>query len=98
MTKVLNSDASDQAINLKGKMITTVSKKIISQVLKEIYIIISWIRSNWIECSFNYFDKMHNFGRFSYPFFIPKALPARLIFQVELTHVQKYDKKGWDVY
>ena len=41
MTKVLNSDASDQAINLKEKMITTVSKKIISQVLKEIYIIIS---------------------------------------------------------
>lgn len=51
------------------------------------------IRSHWIECIFNYFDKMHNSGSLSCPFLrikIPKGkkvLPTRLSFEVKLTDV-----------
>ena len=51
------------------------------------------IRSHWIECLFNSFDKMHNSGTLSCPFpriKIPegkKVLPTRLSFEVKLTDV-----------
>ena len=53
------------------------------------------IRSHWIECLFNCFDKMHNSDTLSYPFLrikIPdgeKVLPTRLTI-VKLTDVLNY--------
>ena len=56
------------------------------------------IRSHWIECLFNCFDKMYNSGTLSCPFpriKIPegkKFLPIILSFKVKLTEVLEFYK------
>ena len=54
------------------------------------------IRSHWIECLFNCYDKMHNTGTLSCPFprnQLPKdkkVLPTRLSFEVSLTDILNF--------